>query len=181
MNPSPRPRFSDRNKLLHRFYEPLVLLHVLDNIQGDHIARAGSENPSLDGIPQNELRRRFLDSLSYICDSEKGGDTITAIAAAMPPLTYYVACNKTPKANVISFLRSTLKQLGSVYGPDGRLCLEVENKVLEDCVTFSQKRIKTYWKFLKCSLKKCRDSSQGSAMLSRECIISYITPDHDEI
>lgn len=152
-----------RNKILHRFYEPLVLLYVLDQVQGDHLY------PDTDRLPVNdlnrkELRRRFLNSLSYICDHEKGGDTMTAISVADGPLTYYIACNKTPKLRVKQFLKSILSQLSFMYDQQPGIQNEVETSILTACVAFSEKRIKTYWKFLQGGLEKSIASCQDEAV-----------------
>ncbi len=65
-------------KLLRRFYEPLVLLRVLDPTRGAHrpdlITDRGLDEKS-------KLWRNYVDQLSFVCDSDKGGDTVTAVAA----------------------------------------------------------------------------------------------------
>ena len=156
MDTSPRAQDGKRKKLLHRFYEPLVLLYVLDRTQGDHISRQDLERLPSGEISLEELQRRLLDSLSYVCDFDKGGDTITAIAAASAPLTYYVATNNNSVEKVVPFLRSLLAQLGELYDFDPQRLSESESSILEYCVDFGEKRVKTYWRLLRESLKKCR-------------------------
>lgn len=155
MDISSRVQDGKRKKLLHRFYEPLVLLYVLDRTQGDHILRQDPERLPSGEISLEELQRRLLDSLSYVCDFDKGGDTITAIAAAAP-LTYYVASNDNSVEEVVPFLRSLLMQLGELYDFDPQRLSEPESSILKYCVEFSEKRVKTYWKLLRDSLAKCR-------------------------
>lgn len=151
-----RIQIGKRKRLLHRFYEPLVLLFVLDRTQGDHLARPTSERLPLGEITAQELRRRLLDSLSYLCDFDKGGDTTTAIGVASTPLTYFVSCNKTPKRQVTSFLQSLLTRLESVYKQDSRQRIVSENEILRYCVDFSEKRLNTYKGLLQGALEKCR-------------------------
>ena len=155
-----------RNKILHRFYEPLVLLHVLDKIQGDHVPRQRDESSPPDHASRTELRRRFLESLAYVCDHEKGGDTMTAIFVSSAPLTYHVATNKPlPETNkVVPFLDSLLTQLRTVAAST----TEQERCVLERCVAFSEKRITTYWQSLRNSLIKCRESTLDTEVLQRK-------------
>jgi hypothetical protein len=172
MAPTPRVSNQKRNRVLHRFYEPLVLLYVLDRTQGDHLARPTYERLPLEDITAKELRRRFLDSLSYICDFDKGGDTTTAIMLADAPLTYYVACNKTPKEKVKSFLYTILTQLASVYERDSRQRMELENSILGQCTKFSEKRLELYWKSLRECLEECRNVSSDGSMISSMLLIS---------
>ena len=160
-----------RNKLLHRFYEPLVLLYVLDRTQGDHLARPTSDSSPREQLTPPELRRRFLDALSYVCDFEKGGDTMTAIYVASAPLTYYIACNKTPGKKVTDFIRSLLARLASIYRQNFQQRTDEESDILGDCVGFGEKRLKTYWKLLQEPLTKCRDALKDEPMLSSMSII----------
>jgi hypothetical protein len=148
-----------RKTLLHRFYEPLVLLYVLDSTQGDHTLRQDPERPPPREISLPALQRRFFDSLSYVCDFDKGGDTTIAIAATSAPLIYYVASNENPAERVVPFLRLLLAQLGQLYNFDPQRLSELESSILEYCVGFSKKRVKKYWRLLKESLTRCREDS----------------------
>ena len=164
MEASSRTQDGKRRTLFHRFYEPLVLLYVLERTQGDHISRQDPERLPSGELSLPELRRRFFDSLSYVCDFEKGGDTTTAIAAAPVPLTYYVASNKNPARQVVPFLRSLLEQLGGLYDCDDQLLRESESRILRDCVDFSERRVRKYLKLLRDSLAKCRNDSPGASV-----------------
>lgn len=155
MDISSRTQDGKRKKLFHRFYEPLVLLYVLDRTQGDHISRQDPERLPSGEISLPELQRRLLDALSYACDFDKGGDTTTAIAVS-EPLTYYVASNENSAEEVVPFLRSLLRRLGELYEVDPQRLSESENSILEYCVDFSEKRVQTYWRLLRESLTKCR-------------------------
>lgn len=157
MNISSIAQDGKRKKLFHRFYEPLVLLYVLDRTQGDHVSRQDPERLPSGEISLQELQRRLLDALSYVCDFDKGGDTITAIAAASAPLTYYVATNENSAEKAVPFLHSLLRRLKELYDVDPRRLSESERSILEYCVDFSEKRVQTYWKFLKESLTQCRN------------------------
>ena len=164
METSSRTQDGKRRTLFHRFYEPLVLLYVLDRTQGDHISRQDPERLPSGEFSLSELQRRFFDSLSYVCDFDKGGDTATAIAAASEPLTYYVASNKNPADQVVPFLRSLLEQLGGLYNCDDQLLSESESRILRYCVDFSGRRVRQYLKFLRDSLTKCRNDSPDASV-----------------
>lgn len=158
---------SGRNKLLHRFYEPLVLLFALDRVQGDHLYSESDRLP-LDDITDKELRRRFLNSLSYICDYQKGGDTTTAIGAAVSPLCYHVASNKTPREKVKTFLEFIFSRLEQIYDMDYEGRINVENEILQSCVRFSEQRIRTYWRFVQLAMADCDETLRDeSSRLSK--------------
>ncbi|KAK5270047.1 hypothetical protein LTR96_004547 [Exophiala xenobiotica] len=144
------------NKLLHRFYEPLVLLYVLDPTQGDHVREEANRLP-LDITSSKELRRRLVSALAYICDFEKGGDSFTAIFVTQGPLTYYIACNKGPRSKTLSFLRKILDHLEKVYDRDEKQRAKARGKILAECVKFSNKRLKAYWSFLRNVLVRCEE------------------------
>lgn len=143
------------NSLLHRFYEPLTLLYVLDPTQGDRLSRVGAETSPLEDVSRQELRRQFLDSLSYVCDFEKGGDTVTAIGVTWGPLEYHVSCNKGPDDKVVQFIKRILGILSSVYGQSEQQCKEIESRLLSECCGFSEPRLKEYWRLLLLSLQEC--------------------------
>jgi hypothetical protein len=166
MSSSKKCQPNKRNKVLHRFYEPLVLLHVLDRIQGDHVPRQREDSSPPDHASRTELRRRFLESLAYACNYEKGGDTMTAIFVSSAPLIYHIATNKPLKETnkVVPFLDCLLKQLRTVSHSSVR----EEHQILEKYVAFSEKRISTYWQFLQNSLKKCREATSDTEVLHRK-------------
>ena len=149
---------------MHRFYEPLVLLYVLDRTQGDRLTRTTADN-SMEESPVQEVRRRFLDALSYICDFEKGGDTMTAIFVATEPLTYYFAQNKTPDQDAVDFLRRILNRLALCYDQNDEQQDRAAKEVLEDAVAASQKRLSAYRRFLRVSLSKCGEVLHGQSQL----------------
>ena len=112
-NDSSGPRLDPHKRLLSRFYEPLVLLHVLDRNSAQPISHCPSEDQATCSLQLRELRRNFLEQLAYICDFSKGGDTVTAIALEAHPsgVIYWVASNEGPCKRVILFLHETLDLL----------------------------------------------------------------------
>jgi hypothetical protein len=56
-----------------RFYEPLVLLHVL-NPNGEQRTPHAVDVTDTSDMQLRELRRTFLDQLAYVCYNIKGGD-----------------------------------------------------------------------------------------------------------
>jgi hypothetical protein len=110
------PRLSPDDRLNSRFYEPLVLLHILDRNGEQHVSRCPSEDLVGPQPQLRELRRTFLGQLAYICDHIKGGDTVTAMGleAKLSGATFWVASNTNPSEATISFLRGILDTLRSL-------------------------------------------------------------------
>jgi hypothetical protein len=138
-------------KLVNRFYEPLVLLRVLGQVQGDRTfvePFSGSDQC---------IRRRFLRNLCYVCDYEKGGDTTTALALAERPdiYTFWVATNVGASPKILPFLEDVLQNLRttSCFAPDekGFTPPHIEKK----CLEFARSRIKKEISLLKVAAKKC--------------------------
>jgi hypothetical protein len=72
---SKMPRLDPKDRLLKRFYDPLVLLHVLDRNGKQSTPRSLDIRDSSD-MQLRELRWILLDQLAYVCDNIKGGDTV---------------------------------------------------------------------------------------------------------
>lgn len=106
IQPSKRPRLDPEARLLSRFYEPLVLLHVLDGNGEQKTYRCGAEDTDTPLMQLRELWRTFLDQLAYMCDHIKGGDTVTAMTLEAQPasVTFWVASNNKVTPSTISFL-----------------------------------------------------------------------------
>ena len=106
------PRLDLKDRREKRFYEPLVLLYVLDRYGKGRISRSVSEDSTPSSEVQ-ELRRDFPDSLAYTCDYEKGGDTVTAIALESRPagLTHWIASNKNCTNRTLHFLQGIIRAL----------------------------------------------------------------------
>jgi hypothetical protein len=68
-----------RPKFLKRFYESLVILHVLGKNRGVHLKEDDDELYEID-LTSTKLRRAFVRNIAYLCDYQKGGDSMTAIA-----------------------------------------------------------------------------------------------------
>jgi hypothetical protein len=154
-------------KLQKRFYEAVVLLNVLSKSQGDHI----DENPlgpaaePSDLVNSGEIRRNFLKQLAYICDSEKGGDTTTAISAEQTPqgVVLWIASNKrsiSHERKVKEFLDGILQRLCYLQKDQED---DVEQYIVAKSVEFCSKRLVDYQKLLKPSLSLCIKHFEGQS------------------
>jgi hypothetical protein len=161
------PRLSAEDRLKYRFYEPLVLLHILDPHGQQRISPCPSEDLVANRLELRELRRNFLQQLAYICDYKKGGDTVTAVALEARPsgITYWVAANTTPTRSTISFLRGILDTLKSLASSPPEHRNIIEDEIIRRCIKFNLKRLKAYRDFLQKSLQPCLESLRGSKTL----------------
>jgi hypothetical protein len=135
-----------------QFYGASVLLYTLDQIQDHHTKRpsyrGGLEDESF------ELRRSFIDSLAYICDYKKGGDSVTAIAIqrTCQGVKFWVAANQGVKDIVTDFLRDVLQNL---KGASVEYERAVQRSLLSKVVAFNKHRLDFYWKWLQGNLGLC--------------------------
>ena len=175
--PTPHSRHDPHDKLTRRFYETLVLQHVLGSTRGDHIPRHPpdvQDEEELDGI---SLRRDFLDKLAFVCDYEKGGATVTAIALQQTPaaVIFWIAANEDVKSKVKPFLETILSSLERLHSkPAESIIKEAEDKVFRCAVEFGKSRIKAYLRCMKEPLAKCRkilEKSDRDSDQSKESII----------
>jgi hypothetical protein len=156
-----------RPKLQKRFYEAVVLLNVLSKSQGDHIDEDPLDKaiePS-DLINSCEIRRNFLKQLAYICDSEKGGDTATAMAAEQTPqgIVLWIASNKCSpiqEKKVKIYLDGILHKLRHLQkGQENN----VEQYIISKSVDFCSTRLKDYRNLLKKPLRDCINHFKGQS------------------
>ena len=173
--PTPHPRRDPNDKLMKRFYEALVLQHVLGITRGDHIPRPLPDVQHAEALDGISLRCNFLEKLAFVCDYEKGGATVTAIALQQTPaaVIFWVAANEDVKSKVKPFLETILSSLERLHSkPTESVIKLAEDENFRRAVEFVKSRIKPYLRCMKEPLDKCRkilaksnrDSDQGKAV-----------------
>ena len=143
---------------MRRFYEPLILQHVLGPTCGDRI-----QCEPLDTLDESELdnwnlRRSFLGRLAYICDFKKGGATVTAIALEQRPagVVFWVVANENVKGNVVKVLEKILKGLAGLDGTTGdEQAAMVEDETFRCAAELGMPRLESYWHSMQVSLREC--------------------------
>lgn len=138
-------------KFLARFYEVLVLLRVLDQVQGDKIAKPILSADRLDQLETIEIRRKILYHLCIICDYQKGGFTVTALAAENVPSgpRYWLAANgHIEKIRAFLFPVLQLLENQSLLDSQDVETLATKDAFLERIVHFQRPRLREYWKLL---------------------------------
>ncbi|KAI8959090.1 hypothetical protein F5Y11DRAFT_334117 [Daldinia sp. FL1419] len=141
------------SKLLHRFYEPLILSKVLGRTRGTHTSA-----PQDNGDDQRRCRR-LLRNLSYLCDYDKGGDTTSSIALEDSEQCYvfWIASNATRTGNkIVEFLESSLAKVYRIVTTteDQRRSLEAE--FTRACIDFAKSRVKNEVNLLSGAARKCK-------------------------
>ncbi|KAI5803674.1 hypothetical protein EDC01DRAFT_611458, partial [Geopyxis carbonaria] len=144
-------------KLFRRFFEPVLLLHALDPVRGSREYWDIPEKTAKDLDPP-ELLHKFLSDISYICDTEQGGDTVTAAALGKDPETLkpvlVLACNEKMKDKTQEGLESVLEHMRKLPDdPTERELSDLEGVILSEIVDLASSRLKTYRRFAKTQLK----------------------------
>lgn len=141
-----RPPDRQRHRL---FYEPIVLEYAL--IHACETTRAGSpESPMVEShalMAHEKLFRSFVYKLAQVCDSERGGDTVTAFAVIKGTggPEYVFASNKR---NAEALLE-TKKHIGDIIGfagsnPPNMKPKALKKKILWKVLQFNLPRVKAY-------------------------------------
>jgi hypothetical protein len=141
-----------------RFYEPLVLQHVLGPTRGDRIQCEPLDSLDESELDNGNLRRSFLNLLAYICDFKRGGATVTAIALEEKPagVVFWVVANESVKDKVVEALDEILKGLAGLDSTTGdEQAATVEERTFRCAAELGMPRVKTYWQSMQASLRKC--------------------------
>ena len=145
-------------KLMRRFYEPLILQHVLGPTRGDRIQCEPLDTLDESELDNCNLRRSFLDRLAYICDFKKGGATVTAIALEQRPpgVVFWIVANENINDNVVKALEKILKGLAGLDGATGdEQVAMVEEKTFRCAAELGMPRVESYWHSMQVSSREC--------------------------
>lgn len=146
-------RFRSKDeKLVKRFYEPLVLLEVLDTTQGDRIPQQTFESEDHETRDKVTERRTILNHLATVCDFDKGGLTVTALALERLPAgpAYWISSPSKLESKIVPFLHQTLRKLLAFVtedaGPMGQR--DMERELFQDFTRFCMLRLLKTWKIM---------------------------------
>ncbi|KAF6814674.1 hypothetical protein CSOJ01_03897 [Colletotrichum sojae] len=171
---------------MNRFYESLVLLTSLREVHhrnGQTRAPSDAERPEPSENPSRTFEC-FVNKLAQVCDSRRGGDTVTSLAILRHPdrLQYVFASNQRNAKDIektSEFVYSLLYYVGSrgpqPESPGGDESSTIFRHLLRNILNFNSKRIRCYAKGLAKHLGNCiadceRDDS-SDASLPTECEI----------
>ncbi|KAK2036532.1 hypothetical protein LZ31DRAFT_636528 [Colletotrichum somersetense] len=156
-----------RPKVLHRFYEPLILLKALNVEMKDSVEFVDSENEGSLRDPEKKFQA-FVYKLAHVCDSVKGnqGGTITSVMVLEPHFAesdiveYRFASNDRTDNEVkgtSNFVLSLLGHLRTAIFPKDEPA--VRGRLLRHILEFNRHRIASYLTAIlaevKSSLAKC--------------------------
>lgn len=151
-----QPRLNPFSAMLYDFYEPLVLLALLQRVLGLH------KHALLDSTLSGHLSAwgNFLSQLSWLCDYKNGGDTSSSIAveATIIGPKYWLAMNYDSQQRGPEHLRIVLQRLSTLITSRADTHKAICNEILELCLHFSTKKFENYRCLLLKNLKVARGS-----------------------
>jgi hypothetical protein len=164
------PRLDPHERLLSRFYEPLILLCTLGKTRGDHRRADFPISGDVTSWPLKHVRRLFLNQLAFLGDYDTGGDSVTAISIEHIPQQriFWVAANINPGKRIVPFVRNSLLRLKNVAENQGTVD-EIMDQFLVACLDHSKSRVKTYLSFLKKTLDSCIEKLENKAVEDESC------------
>ncbi|KAF5973023.1 hypothetical protein FBULB1_8486 [Fusarium bulbicola] len=142
-----------KSRQKRRLYEPIVLYKALTVITHERGALRPAEAPER---PRTEEERyhHFLHKLASICDSTKGGKTVTSIAILdeEEQYKYVFACNQISDGDLSDtqdLLTTVLTSLCDFHTFPLHKKTTVENDILKKILSFNSSRINCYLNALK--------------------------------
>lgn len=113
---------------------------------------------------------RFLDYLSWLCDSKRGGQTVTSIAVEWSEGTakFWIANNSAHIDRQIAHLNSVLANLAALRSPSDDALEAATRDVFARSITFSRSRVHNYTRKLRqyvvcVEAQICSDGDQCSS------------------
>jgi hypothetical protein len=168
-------------KVVHNFYEPLLLLNALGQVRGKRIKpELNLDSPTSD---HQRARRSFADGIAYICAYDRGPDFVTAAALENSPqgVIVWLAFNANVECNVPKFLQGILNDLAAIAEQNtGTERLQkgsqIRESLLTRIITFNEARISAYHGCVKSFTEKCLPLlKKARQMLRKSTDIHYYT------
>ncbi len=150
----------------HRLYETLLLYVCLIHVYNKGNKTELPDLESVVGKTPLESYKCFVNKLGQICDSVKGGKTVTSFAVLRPGIVeYWFASNQRTAdelEDVKEYMSDLLRTVGEI--PDDKLNTATRNsdifsQILQKVVVFNRKRIEIYVRQLADELEYCVDVS----------------------
>lgn len=145
-----------KKRLRQRFYEPLVLLLAATQACMHNLAPKSLESaPDSFGLTQEQLFHNFINKMAQICDSKRGGDTVTSAVALQYPekIQYRFASNQrnrmeleTVRLFVNDILLTLQRWTGESPGSPRSSKKTVIASLLQKIIGFNRPRLQHYVK-----------------------------------
>jgi len=138
------------SKLANRFYEPLIITLGLN---AAYSLNQSPQNPDVQSDKAQSAEydfHRFVDKLAQLCQTEPGGDSVTAFVVLNPPegIQYRFACNQRKKDDLIqvkTYISSILTKLGTVSTDT---LTEMISPILRQSLSFTRSKVQAYVRML---------------------------------
>lgn len=145
-----KPRLDPTQRRLHRFYEPRVLLSIIDPTRG----REEAQSLLMQGSQQfQSFWRHFLDGSSWLCDNKHGGQTVSSIAAeSLPSGTAF--CLATKNEITLAHLQWVVKVLDDLRETSSTGKKQCRATNCGKVYLLSKNKVRTYGRFLASNLAK---------------------------
>jgi hypothetical protein len=152
----PRNRVPVNAKLANRFYEPIILLKVLNATCDKKLSNAPDPSSDTTQSPKH-IFQWFVNALAQLCDSEKGGNSVTAFVVLQNPdhIEYRFTSNQRDTQDFIraqNFISSILHILGSMRTNEKQSAI---SDILRRSLSFSRSKVMVEAKTLKNRAEKC--------------------------
>ncbi|KAK3503252.1 hypothetical protein B0T13DRAFT_486170 [Neurospora crassa] len=153
-------------KILHRFYEPIMLLEALKGPIGEP-SSGPSQAMRVDDEDPKQLFQAFVYRLAHVCDREKGGNTVTSIMvldtsnvlAAEQEVLFVFGVNQATRRHLehtAQFLQTVLEKVASAPPKSDREGREAaERELWQTVLRFNRPRVKFYLKSLREKAEEC--------------------------
>ncbi|KAM0322571.1 hypothetical protein ACHAQA_009418 [Verticillium albo-atrum] len=138
-----------------RFYEPLILLVAL-NLELRNAANYISPSEVCNTMDPEELFKATINKLAMVCDSSRGGATVTAIWVSdneAGQVEYHIASNQRKPAELVTlttFVTTLLREVRAVSSP-----YQAIRTLLPRILNFDRPRINIYLEELRTQAQKC--------------------------
>ena len=149
------------SSIVHKFYEPIMLLVSLIQVAILKAIATQPEDP-FDLENDKHVYCAFINKLSHVCDSEKGGTTVTSLMIllendkAKTPHYWFASNQRSPDEieAAVAFVRRLLRKIDdATRTPKGDDT--VRKQLLNEVLRFNRLRISSYLSVLQSQAREC--------------------------
>lgn len=154
-------------RIVHRFFEPIVLLKALVDAARS-TAKSPPREPPIDIQDAKQLFFAFANKLSHVCDREKGGHTVTSFVILKdennPEQAHYVfAVNRQSESQLQSttgYVKKLLQKINEApENPEDQIA--VRHSLLYHVLRFNRLRVMAYLRDLRSFAAECLDKCKS--------------------
>lgn len=149
------------SRATHKFYEPIILLVSLIGLTKG-AAMACSPEPSIDIHDDKKVFQAFVNKLGHVCDSMKGGTTVTTFVVLRGEnnqgvVNYWFAVNKRSTSELeatVTYVQGLLRKVSQVTEGHEHES-NVRKDLLSDILRFNHSRVSVYLRTLRSQVEEC--------------------------